>query len=181
MKDLILLIAVLGAMYAGLNIILKQKEKRKQGGKYWKKKTFLTPAEQKFYEALRQTIQPGEHILAKVRLEDLVGTGPMDRNRVSQKHVDFVICRTEDLTPLLAIELDDSSHQSEKARSRDLVKNEALRQAKIPLCRHSVRRNYSPSQLRKLFDPIIRPCNEEAIKKGLASLTSEGLNPGPIQ
>jgi len=40
-------------------------------------------------------------------------------NRISAKHVDFLLCRGFDLKPVLAIELDDSSHSKIDRMERD--------------------------------------------------------------
>ena len=55
-------------------------------------------------------------VLAKVRLADLIEANERhpqwqaNFNRIRSKHVDFVLCDNW-LRPLLAIELDDSSHK----------------------------------------------------------------------
>lgn len=57
-------------------------------------------------------------------------------NRVRGMHFDFVIL-TLDFAPLLALEVDGSSHNSEGQQKFDATKNEACRVAGLPL--HRVR------------------------------------------
>ena len=70
-------------------------------------------------------------IFTKVRLIDLAQPkkGAADyatlRNKVIQKHVDFVIC-DEDVNVKLIIELDDSSHSRPDRRERDQLVDEVL-------------------------------------------------------
>lgn len=78
-------------------------------------------------------------IFAKVGLDDLltVRRGPLKylayRNQISQKHVDFILCSPDDLTPLLVIELDDSSHARLGRRERDAFVDAALAAAGLPI------------------------------------------------
>ena len=67
--------------------------------------------------------------------------------KISQKHVDFVIC-DEDFQVYFALELDDSSHDTEKAKEKDLFKDRAFKAAGIPLKRI---RDYDEAAVRKLF------------------------------
>ena len=70
-------------------------------------------------------------ILAKVRLADLVDADKRHRlwranfNRVCSKHIDFVICDLA-LSPIIAVELDDSSHQLPERQARDRDVNRIL-------------------------------------------------------
>ena len=67
--------------------------------------------------------------------------------KISQKHVDFVIC-DKNLRVLFAVELDDSSHNTADARKRDLFKDQAFRAAKIPLKRI---RYFNEASVKELF------------------------------
>jgi hypothetical protein len=80
---------------------------------FFRRKYLLTPPEKHFYNILRQVVGRNT-ILAKVRLADLVDADKRHRlwranfNRVCSKHIDFVICDLA-LSPIIAVELDDSS------------------------------------------------------------------------
>jgi hypothetical protein len=80
-------------------------------------------------------------------------TGDRQRhlNRILAKHLDFVLCHPESSAPILAIELDDSSHREGKRMKRDSFVDAALDAAKLPLLRVSVRRSYSPQELADLI------------------------------
>ena len=73
-------------------------------------------------------------VFTKVRLIDLAQPkkGAADyatlRNKVIQKHVDFVICDA-DINVKLIIELDDSSHSRPDRRERDQLVDEVLQRA----------------------------------------------------
>ena len=118
-----------------------------------RKDYFFSRGERAFYDALRAAV--GNHLLifAKVRLEDLVylPSGVRDRmqwlNKVRQKHADFVLCSCDKISPVMVIELDDSSHDGEQQRRRDDQKNRVLEAAGLPLLRYRARASYSPREI----------------------------------
>ena len=71
-------------------------------------------------------------VFTKIRLADLVympkGTANRQThfNRIQSKHVDFVLCPRDKLSPVLVIELDDASHEEEARRDRDTFVDAAL-------------------------------------------------------
>ena len=87
--------------------------------------SLLTPTESQFYTALSEAVGPMAVIQCKVRLADLLLTAPRDLaafRRVSQKHVDFVLCDRATLRPCVAVELDDHSHdRTDRMRRDDFV------------------------------------------------------------
>jgi hypothetical protein len=97
---------------------------------------------------------PGENfrVFTKVRVADLVEVrGLYGREwwtafaRVSQKHVDFLVAGRNTLEVLMAIELDDRSHQMDDRRKRELL-NAVFLQAGIPLIRFNM--EYSTTDVR---------------------------------
>lgn len=52
-------------------------------------------------------------------------------NKISQKHVYFLICRPDDWMPMLAIELDDASHERAAVKQRDMLINAIFAQVSI--------------------------------------------------
>ncbi len=116
--------------------------------------TLLTAAEQKFYEALDSAIDGRLLILTKVRIADLfqvTSASRSARHRVFQsiacKHVDFVLAEAENLRPLAAIELDDSSHQRADRRLRDELLDDLFQKAAFPLLRFRTASVYSPRMI----------------------------------
>ena len=101
-------------------------------------------------------------VFAKVRLLDLVDLpkGTENRqshtNRVISKHVDFLLCDREKLSPLLVIELDDSSHERDDRAQRDAFVDEALGAAGLPILHVSANRSYAPKELADLIQEKLR-------------------------
>src|SRR6266550_6900821 len=77
----------------------------------------LTPAEQLFYRNLDLAVAGRLQILCKVRLADLFQVASKDTKerhrlfrKIAAKHIDFLLVEPGKLQPVIAIELDDASH-----------------------------------------------------------------------
>jgi hypothetical protein len=125
-------------------------------------KSMLTPAEQRFYEALDAAMDGRFMILSKVRIADLFNVSSRDsaaRQRVfrsiASKHVDFVLAEPEDLHPVAAIELDDSSHERADRRVRDHMLDELFDKAGFPLIRFRAAAAYDPRRIEEQVDEVV--------------------------
>lgn len=101
-------------------------------------KPLLTNNEKEWFTAIRGAV-PHAHVFGQVALNQLVkaANGQQWRsakNKIDPRSIDFVVLNTE-LKVLLAIEIDDRSHQAAKRQADDQKKNVALRSAGIPLLR----------------------------------------------
>jgi very-short-patch-repair endonuclease len=122
----------------------------------------LTPAERSFFGVLQQALPSNCQVFVKVRLADIVRpranpsrSGRQSAlNRITGKHVDFVLCDLEQLSVAGVIELDDRSHQRQDRGIRDLLVDTALKDAGIPILRVPARASYSPAQLREQIASI---------------------------
>jgi len=125
--------------------------------KRFRRRLFMTKAELEFYYSLKKAIPHSVTIHSHVGLWAIVDNiHHKDWNKISQKHIDFILYEEIENLVLLAIELDDSSHNSYSAQKRDAAKNEILQDAGIPLLRIWVTQYYDT---KTLVDKII-----EAIK-----------------
>lgn len=108
-------------------------------------KTYLlTKKEWAFYRALKPiTDKYNLHILAKVRLADLVevkkglSNSQFSKafNKIKAKHIDFVLARPKNLAILCAIELDDKSHEDINRQQRDFFLDKVCETIKLPIIR----------------------------------------------
>jgi uncharacterized protein DUF2726 len=102
-------------------------------------KTLLTPSESRLFLSLAELAQGKCLIAPKPRLADFIQHYDLTGfNKISQKHIDFLICRIPDGTPMLAVELDDPSHDAPDRRRRDAEVNTLFAQVGIPLVRIDV-------------------------------------------
>ena len=121
----------------------------------------FTPAERSFYKVLSQVVGTNATIFGKVRVADVVipKKGLPRRkwqkafNRVSAKHFDFLLCNNVDLSVICVIELDDSSHRSEKRQKRDEFLKKVCGAAQIPLIQIPAKSNYVISEINELLVP----------------------------
>jgi hypothetical protein len=116
---------------------------------------FISPAELNFFFNLKAVIGDSAHIFSKVKLSDLfyIKTGDYGKNRsytnrIDRKHVDFLLCNSKTLKPILGIELDDKTHQRADRQERDDFVNHVFVAAKLPLLHISVQRGYSQNELK---------------------------------
>jgi len=103
-------------------------------------KALLTPSEARFHQCLDALSQQRCRILCKPRLADVFQHHDLTGfNKVSQKHIDFLICRNDDWMPMLGIELDDDSHERKERKVRDVFVNSLFASVGLPLIRIHVR------------------------------------------
>jgi len=101
----------------------------------------LSPGENKFFDALTKVLDSNFYICPKVRIADLVEVDLPENskdfwksfNKISQKHVDFVICNRSDFSPKLIIELDGGSHNDRSKTLRDALVDKVFKDADIPI------------------------------------------------
>jgi len=113
---------------------------------HYKHKDYLmTRTEHDFFKELRTILGQGYYIFPQIHLGTIIKPSVKWTYRwrlwrvaffYSDRYsVDFVICDTQGIKPLLVIELDDISHQREKRRSRDRVVEKMLRESNLPIVR----------------------------------------------
>jgi very-short-patch-repair endonuclease len=125
-----------------MNLIAPASDTRIAFPHHYTPKALLTPTEARFHACLEQISQHRCRIQVKPRLADVFQHQKHDRSafaKVSQKHIDFLICRNEDWMPMLGIELDDDSHQRKDRKERDMFVNALFASTGIPLLRIHVR------------------------------------------
>jgi hypothetical protein len=109
---------------------------------FTRREFFMSKTEREFHDVLVGIVGPkGYRLFAQASLKQLVqlpkGSEKAQawRNRIDRKTVDFVICEPRTLRPVLAIELDDSSHAREDRKARDTLVESILTKAGMPLLR----------------------------------------------
>ena len=125
--------------------------------------SILTPAEQTFYEQLDLVIDGRLQILCKVRLADLIQVDSKNADeknrlfrRIASKHVDFLLAEPGNLAPLVAIELDDSSHERADRRERDQFLEELFDTAQFPLLRIKASASYNRRALIEALEQALK-------------------------
>jgi hypothetical protein len=162
-----ILLAVLVVVIAAVLAALKAKlgNGAAKTGVYYARKSLFTPAERSFLGVLEANLPAGVRAFGKVRLEDIVGVkSGLDRserqaarNRINRKHVDFLLVRTDDLSPVAGLELDDSSHEEEDRQQRDAFVDAVFASAGIPLLHVPAQKAYNPAELKAKLAALLTP------------------------
>ncbi len=118
----------------------------------------LSPAELNFYRVLQTAVSDWAIIFTKIRLGDLFypkagnrGENTSYRNKIQLKHVDFLLCDPQTLKPMMAIELDDTTHQQKKRRERNEFVDGVFDAAGLPLLHVPVKIGYRIAELNALL------------------------------
>ena len=130
--------------------------------RYVRQQSLFTPPERKFRRALAKAFEDRCEVYAKVRMVDLITPSGKEGGRgwwrafrrISSKHIDFVLAE-DDGSLLLAIELDDASHQRRDRRARDKLVERAFAQAGMPLLRVPLRRSGDVGWLRREAERMV--------------------------
>ena len=176
-------IGCLGSILNALGLLSKQNNKQSKKIEnifpYVLRDDFLSAAELNFYKSLSlATKELPFKILSKVSLGDLFFVNIKDFkmkqsywNKINRKHVDFLVCDNVSLKPLVAIELDDKSHQQSNRVQRDAFVDEVFKAANLPLLHIPVKNSYAISELTDLIQSQMKT------NPIIASITSEDYVP----
>lgn len=121
---------------------------------YLLRNDFRSPAELNFYRVLEQAVGADYSINNKVRLWDVLTVPRSDdsrkyENKISSKHIDFLLCDISTMQPMLAIELDDASHKRKDRQERDAFVDGAFAAAGLPILHIQAAGSYSVAEVQQ--------------------------------
>lgn len=108
--------------------INQDKNQQKEKLPYKLKNSVMTKYEKVMFNILKDYCNKNNYVLlSKVRIADFIDPiypkytrdYLISFNKISAKHVDFLICDPADIYPIVAIELDDYTHQRADRQQRD--------------------------------------------------------------
>lgn len=149
-------VIVLFAVVASLASVGTDERKEKAQYRYFRRRYLMTRAEHECYDTLVRGLGDKYYIFAQVHLPEIVSekVGGQKwraaRAHIDRKSVDFVLCDKGDISPVLAIELDDWSHNREDRQERDREVERILEEAGMPLLRITDLEDLAARVLRKL-------------------------------
>ena len=130
------------------------------GFPYERKKSFLTQNEIAYYKVLQMIFGNRYLLFAQVNVFDLCDV--LDRpfnqgavNRINRLRVDFVLCHPRTFKPMIAIELDDSTHDRMHRRKRDGFLDEVFRVVGMKLVRQRARLTYSVAEVTQTVEAAL--------------------------
>ena len=125
---------------------------------------FMSPAEANFYRVLIKVVGDRGHVLAQVSLRQLLylpGSNKSNpgraawQNKIAARSVDFLVCHSSTLRPLVVIELDEETHTKPERQTRDEEVEAVLRAAGLPLLRVLADRSYDTRELDATLAPYL--------------------------
>jgi Protein of unknown function (DUF2726)/Topoisomerase DNA binding C4 zinc finger len=127
---------------------------------YRMKDGLLSPAEVSFMHVLSGVLKGQAAICPKVRLGDIFFVGKAEKrmafiNRISSKHVDFLLCDCKTMEPLAAVELDDASHNRADRAKRDEFVDDVFAAAGLPLVHVVAQRQYVTQDVSAQVLPLL--------------------------
>lgn len=150
---LIIIILVISILYLEKIIESKQNTEiiKNNSLSYIKNDYLLTKTELNFYrELVKITNELNLIVFPKIRLADIFKYNELkDFNKIKSKHIDFLLCDKSNCKIRLAIELDDYSHNTNKALKNDNFKNEIFKQTNLPLIRIKVNSKYNIEEIKE--------------------------------
>ena len=129
---------------------------------YERRPSLVTDTERHFFDSLQEAVDGRWAVFSMVRLADIIRVKPKTpkwqswQNKIQAKHIDFVICEWGTLEILLAIELDDRSHERADRIRRDKFVDGALSAADVPILRVKAAKSYKVGELRRSIQRRIK-------------------------
>ncbi|MEE2604237.1 MAG: DUF2726 domain-containing protein [Pseudomonadota bacterium] len=150
---------------------------------YRRKPCLLSKAERSFYGVLTQAVAGKALIFSKVRVADVItpqqgltrSNWQRAFNKISAKHVDFLLCDPQDCAVKLAIELDDASHGSAKRQKRDAFLEQACESAGLPLLRIRAARGYGVADIRQRVEAVLFPVQHDSSLEKPEQVEGQGV------
>ena len=126
----------------------------------YRRKSLLSSVELAFYNVLKAAVGDRFVILLKVGVRDLCEithrhVSQAAFNRVAAQRVDFVLCDQTTLSPVVAIELDDSTNYPRERADREVFMNELFRVIGVALIRHRVQSTYDTAAIERWVDAAL--------------------------
>lgn len=172
MSDWVLIAVILAVGLLAVVAVASKKRGGPNASLYQPAKILFTAAERSFLGVLDQAVGTEYRVFGKVRVADVASVKPgLSRsarqtalNRISGKHFDFIVCRADDLSVICAVELNDKSHSSKRAQSRDVFLANICRNISLPLVAVSAKQSYSTQEVRNQFlSAIATPAEQRVV------------------
>ncbi|WP_293776944.1 DUF2726 domain-containing protein [uncultured Oxalicibacterium sp.] len=127
----------------------------------YRAKTLMSENEKEWFKAIKRAV-PHAHVFAQVAMNQLVEpdgkpyTGPYQSalNKITSRSIDFVLL-SPDLSVLIAIEIDDRTHNQKRRKEADDKKTKALQDAGVALLRFPATPVASSEAIKERFVEVI--------------------------
>lgn len=131
--------------------------KRKNTLAYRKRGYLMTKAELEFFHVLESIVKNQYYIVPQLPISKIVLTVARGKdyytylNKIDRKTVDFVLFDKQSFSPIMVIELDDSSHDNENRRIRDDFVDNVMKNVGLKIIHVKTAAIYNPEGLSDLI------------------------------
>ena len=143
----------------------KEKEVAQSPYRYRAKDYLISRAEHKFFDVLIDSVGDRYYVFSQIHLATILNHKIVGQNwngafrHINGKSVDFVLCDKAYIKPLLAIELDDQTHNRVDRKERDRVVESILKEAGLPLLRFENHGNFNKAEITQRISEILEKNN----------------------
>ena len=159
---------IIGLIVLVLVVVVKSvfvKSRADKGYKYRQRGPLFTPAELSFLGVLDPEVSDNYRVFGNVSVAAILNPAKgMGRkgwqiafNKISSKHFDYVLCSKDNLEVIAVIEIDNNSHNTEKAKNRDSLLENACKSAELKLVRFQAKSGYQVQTVREQIDFVLNP------------------------
>ena len=149
-----------------VSILIPDYVRQRKLYQYKRRMYFMSKVEHDCFDALTKAVGDKYIIFAQVHLPTIVDNKVIGQNwlhsfrHISQKSVDFVLCDKTYISPVLAIELDDSTHELQERQERDIEVERILKNAGVPLLRIKNEGRFDTSIISEMVHQTITGTNK---------------------
>lgn len=139
----------------------KEAEVEKSPYRYQKTDFLMSRAEHKFFDILIESVGDRCYVFPQIHLATILDHKIVGQNwrgafrHIDEKSIDFVLCDKAYIKPLLAIELDDQTHNRVDRKKRDSEVESILKEAGLSLLRFENHGNFDKIEITKRISEII--------------------------
>lgn len=141
---------------------LDTSENAKRVYHYTNKSSLMTRAENEFFDMLVSTVGPMYFVFPQVHLSAILDHKVKGQNwkaafrSINGKSVDYIISDKTTRKPLVAIELDDYTHDADDRKQRDIQVERILNEAQIPLLRFTNYKSLSQEEIQTQIQQVLK-------------------------
>lgn len=123
--------------------------------KYIKKDFLITKSEHLFFNILLEILGDRYHIFPQIHISSVLDHKAIGQNwkgafsHINQKSIDYLICDKVYIRPIIAIELDDKSHEIDERKDRDFTVEQIFKDANMPLLRFESKAIFNKEEIKE--------------------------------
>ena len=134
-----------------------EEKKNKPSYNYKRKDFLMTRAEHEFFDILVEVAGNQYYVFPQIHLSTILDNKVVGQNwrgafhHIDEKSVDFVICDKAYIKPILAIELDDKTHEREDRKGRDGEVERILKESGLSLLRFGNNGSFNKEEIKSII------------------------------